>query len=235
MSSWSCPLFHWPSHLLVGLDNQLRYVKVLCPPKHPKFMWRPSLNPGFCLRGAMCSHSVGKKQKSLRVEEEASDSSWIGLWAIDIVNMGCAVHLLNVRPQTWLSWVTLATQLDTWRVIGTTASIPAGSFIVDHDPFRVRNPQKYLPGNVQTNKNFWDSVKVVSSPLLQPTKWAFANRKMSGTYIPISNESHSFRMELFCVSSTVPNQLSFVSVTQHTWASISLREIIELTPEWHYL
>lgn len=50
----------------------------------------------------MCSHSVGKKQKSLRVEEEASDSSWIGLWAIDIwaINMGCAVHLLTVHPQT---------------------------------------------------------------------------------------------------------------------------------------
>lgn len=53
--------------------------------------------------GEPCAPLV--RGRSRRVEEEASGSSWIGLWAIDIwaVNMGCAVHLLNVHPQTWLN------------------------------------------------------------------------------------------------------------------------------------
>lgn len=92
---------------------------------------------------------------------------------------------------------------------------------MDHEAFRVRNPQKYLPGNVQTSKNFWDSIKW-SLPIpptcqvgffKQENEWYLYSHIQLVTY---------FHMELFCVSSPVPNQLSFVSVTQHTWASTKL-------------
>lgn len=51
----------------------------------------------------------------------------------------------------------------------------------------------------------------------QPAKsvFFFANRKkmLSGTYIPISNQSHGCHRELSCVSCMVSNQPSFVSMT----------------------
>lgn len=139
-------------------------------------------------------------------------------------------------PRHNLAEHTFAAKLDTERVIrATTASVPAGSFIVDHEALRVRNPQKYLFSCVKKqNQKLLRQYKMVSSPLTpQPTKSVFANRKtLSGTNIPISNESHSFHMELFCVSCMVPNQQSFVSMTHSIKEHpLSLSRVTQLRPE----
>ena len=74
---------------------------------------------------------------------------------------------------------------------------------------------------------------VSSPPTPQPTKSVFANRKtLSGTNTPISNEPHSFQMELFCVSCMVPNQQSFVSMTHSIKEHpLSLSRVTQLRPE----
>lgn len=89
----------------------------------------------------MCSQSVRKKQKILGMEEEVSNS-WLGPAGPSTTTSGpfplavqCVCYMSGPRHNS--AEHTLVAKLD---IIRATTSVPAGSFVVDHEALRVRNP-----------------------------------------------------------------------------------------------
>lgn len=136
---WPFPLACWP-----GLPTPLQH-QVLCPPwcleAHVEALDTPGAEPRVLPECGEEAEATGSGRGSQHSRIGLSGPLTLAVLCFCWMSSPGVAHLS--RPL-----------LDARRVIGATASIPAGSFAVGHEASRVRNPQKYLPSRVQANKNF---------------------------------------------------------------------------------